>query len=113
MFERRPSKAEIRSRLQSEVEAFLKKGGQIQKVQMGETGLVDGRYPLGRGYIERPKTAATERTPVPELLAAIDSRRSKSRKPSSSRGSQTRRSVKQKTLYDDFGEPVRKVWIEE
>ncbi len=110
MFERRPSKAELRSRLKAEVEAFVNKGGQIQQVKMGESGLVDGRYPLGRAYMERP--AAPDRTPVPELLVAIDSRR-KSTKPASPQRGKSRRTPSQKTVYDDFGEPLRKIWVEE
>lgn len=110
MFEHRPSKAELRSRMKAEVEAFLNKGGQIQQVKMGESGLIDGRYPLGRAYVERP--AITDRTPVPELLAAIDSRR-KTAKPAHAQRPKNRRAPSQKTVYDDFGEPLRKIWIEE
>ena len=56
---------------------------------------------------------SVKRTHVPEVIAAIEARRKDKliHKPStkSSRTSRRRR----KTIYDDFGEALRTVWVEE
>ncbi len=54
-----------------------------------------------------------ERTLVPEVVAAIEKRRQSLRK----RTPEPRRSrlprPRRKTIYDDFGEPLRRVWVED
>lgn len=109
MFKKRPTKAELRDQLNAEVSQFLQKGGKIQCVDMGESGLVDGRYTQYKGGFER--TQPQERTPVHGLLATIDSRRKQKSRPI---GATTKRSTPQKkVIYDDFGEPIRTIWVED
>ena len=52
------------------------------------------------------------RTPVPEVVAAIEARRlaKKSRAPQRQRRLPHPR---RKVIYDDFGEPLRRIWQEE
>lgn len=109
MFKKRPTKAELRSQLSSQVDQFIKHGGKIQEVEMGETGLIDGRYNTHRSGQSAPK--AQERTPVHGLLAQIDARR-KSSKQKTSKNLRAR-TQKKKIIYDDFGEPVRTIWTDE
>lgn len=108
MLKKHPTKAELRDQLNAEVEQFLQKGGEIQEVKMGETGLIDGRYSQQKNHFER--SAPQARTPVHGLLATIDSRRKSKEKLRHS----TKKSLpKKKIIYDDFGEPVRTVWVNE
>lgn len=108
MNKKSPTKAEIRQKLQAEVANFLQKGGAITQVQMGESGLVDGRYSSLKPTFGKSQT--TERTPVAGLLAVIDSRKkSKSRTVTATT---PRRAPKKQVIYDDFGEPLRTVWVE-
>ena len=53
------------------------------------------------------------RTLVPEVVAAIEARRKEQmkRKPAPKRSRLPR--PRRKVIYDDFGEPLRRVWIEE
>jgi len=106
------SKADIRDQLRRETERFLKHGGSVEHVPQGVSGRDPGDPPLylNRRVFLEPKTP---RTPVPEVVAAIESRRRNKpvRKPTRKRSRlpQPRR----KTIYDDFGEPLRRVWIED
>lgn len=109
MFKKRPSKSELRDQLNAEVAQFLKKGGEIEQVEMGESALIDGRYNLHKSTLDRP--SPQERTPIHGLLSTIDSRR-KGKVPATK--NQPRIKVpKEKVIYDDFGEPVRTVWVDE
>jgi len=106
------SKADIRNQLQQETEYFLKRGGNVESVPQGISGKEPGDAPLflNRRLFLEPRT---KRTLVPEVVAAIEARRKEkfTHKPQrkGSRLPQPRR----KTIYDDFGEPVRKVWVDE
>ncbi|MGH1432318.1 MAG: hypothetical protein ACRBB4_14510 [Neptuniibacter sp.] len=108
MFKKKATKSEIRNQLQAEVSMFLQNGGSIQQVEMGASGLVDGKYSSLKSSFE--KTAPQSRTPVHGLLATIDNRK-KRNQPTSAAKSKKRPT--QKVIYDDFGEPVRTVWVEE
>ncbi len=106
------SKAEVRAELEQETERFLKRGGEVNNIPNGVSGKEPGDAPLflnRRLFIEPP----TPRTPVPEVVAAIEARR---RVPPR-RGAMRKRSrlpqPRRKVIYDDFGEPLRKVWVED
>ncbi|MFV8816617.1 hypothetical protein [Haliea sp. E17] len=106
------SKAELRAELESATEHFLQKGGQVQQIPNGTSGKGpdDPLLFLNQRLFTEPKS---ERTPVPEVIAAIEARRrerfKRSPEPKRSRLPRPRRKV----IYDDFGEPLRKVWVED
>ncbi len=107
------SKAEIRAKLEAEVDRFLRGGGQVQNVPQGTSGKDPGDPPLflNRRLFIEPKAT---RTPVPEVVAAIEARRKANlahRK--TSRKGRRATSRRRKVIYDDFGEPLRKVWLED
>jgi hypothetical protein len=111
--EKPKSKAELRAELEREINAYLHRGGTVQRVAHG----ISGQDALQR---PRPPTAQlftrarVERTPVNDVIAAIEARRAALRtrsRPSSPRQRSPRR--RQDWLYDDFGEPLRRVWVEE
>lgn len=108
MFSKKPTKSELRNQLSAEVSQFLKEGGAIKQVEMGASGLVDGKYNSLKGTFD--KSSQTTRTPVHGLLATIDSRRGQKTKAVSKT---TNKAPKKKVIYDDFGEPIRTVWIDE
>lgn len=108
MFKKKPTKAELRNQLQAEVSVFLKNGGAIKQVEMGETGLVDGKYSSLKSNFEKSPTQT--RTPIHGLLATIDNRRKSGKHPTTIK---TKKSTKKKVIYDDFGEPLRTVWVVE
>lgn len=106
------SKADTRAALQLEVERFLERGGNVQDIPQGVSGKEPGDPPvfLNRRLFIEPKEP---RTAVPEVVAAIEARRKArmQRRPAPKRRRlpQPRRKI----IYDDFGEPLRKVWVED
>ena len=53
------------------------------------------------------------RTLVPEVVAAIEERRKALLKRTPKGRRQRSPQPRRKVIYDDFGEPLRKVWIDE
>ncbi|MFK7975791.1 MAG: hypothetical protein AB8C02_06620 [Halioglobus sp.] len=105
------SKADIRETLQAQMDQFLQDGGSVNKIGQGISGQNPGDPPvfLNRRLFIEPKE---KRTLVPEVVAAIEARRKEkfARKPArKGRRAQPRR----KTIYDDFGEPLRRVWTDD
>jgi hypothetical protein len=106
------SKDDIRAELNAEMEQFLEGGGNVESVPQGISGKDPGDPPvfLNKRLFVEPKTP---RTLVPEVVAAIEARRLARLKrkptPKRSRAPKPRR----KTIYDDFGEPLRKVWVDD
>ena len=105
---RKPTKAQLREMLSQEIGAFENDGGQIESVQSGVTGVQGGPLKAQEPVIfDGPKE---ERSYVNDVVAAIDSRKKKSKKPAKSPVNKT---PKKKLIYDDFGEPLRWVWEDE
>lgn len=106
------SKADMRAELERELEQFLQQGGQVENIPQGISGKNPGDAPLflNRRLFIEPRGS---RTPLPEVVAAIEARRKlkprRDSQPKRKRIAQPRR----KLIYDDFGEPLRKVWVEE
>ena len=105
------SKADIRDALLAETERFLKQGGNVETIERGISGKDPQDAPLflNRRLFLEPRS---KRTLVPEVVAAIEARRKEKfvRKPS--RKGRLAKSQR-KVVYDDFGEPRRRVWVEE
>jgi hypothetical protein len=105
-----PTKQDVRKRLEKQVAAFLSEGGKVQELKTGESAY-DRRTipPITPPVFEARQTS---RTPLNDVIAALDARRAEKR----SRTKIVRRRTpkrKKQVVYDDFGEPLRVVWIEE
>ena len=105
------SKATIRREREQATQKFLQVGGEVDNVPRGATAWEPGtRPPPSRPLFTEPPS---ERTPVPEVVATIEARREalkSSRKPGSKPG---RKRSRKQLIYDDFGEPLRHVWVED
>lgn len=104
---KRPTKREVRSQLDQEIDDFLKQGGAVQEMPHGASGLVDGRY----GQALTFEGGSEQRTPVNDALKNINQRKKQNRVKSAARPA-TPKKPRKKVIYDDFGEPVRVVWEE-
>jgi hypothetical protein len=106
------TKEEIRDELQRATDRFLQQGGEVKNVPRGISGKDPGEPPvfLNRRLFIEPRS---KRTLVPEVVAAIEARR----KEKPRRGPLPKRSrlpkPRRKTIYDDFGEPLRRVWVDD
>jgi hypothetical protein len=91
--------------MDNEVDQYLNKGGEVREFQRGESGLVNGKLNDRSSGFEQGKQ---KRTPLIDQLKAVDERK----KPVGSTTPVKSSRPKKKIIYDDFGEPIREVWIE-
>lgn len=101
------TKADLRKQLQRQINQYLSQGGKVDWVPAGKSGR-DDNSPLKTVLFDAPKEP---RTYVNDLVASIDQRK-KPRKPEH-KPRKNRPTGHYKTIYDDFGEPIRKVWVDE
>ena len=105
MIKPKTTKRDTREELESLVDQFIKKNGTIQQVDMGESGLVDGKYNTSHIGFNEPKQ---DRTPLNHVVAAIQQRKHNK----SPVVTTPKKRPKKKIIYDDFGDPLRWVWEE-
>ena len=99
------TKAQKRAALDKEMEKYLSKGGEVQEVEQGKSGLENPTQAfLPALFNEKIAT----RTDARSALNQIDARKKKPKKP-------VHQPKRQKKIpvYDDFGEVLRWVWAEE
>ena len=113
MVKKVPTKAEIRASLEQETRRYLDSGGEVQEIPRGTSGS-DASKPIKFQSSSLFAEPPSRRTFLPEVVAAIESRRSqlKRNRHATPKRNQLRR-PRRKTVYDDFGEPIRKVWVDE
>ena len=87
---------------------FIEHGGTIEQVPQGVSGR-EADAPPQRGTRELFIEPKATRTQIPEVLAALDARRRTPKRQPQRSG----RGPRKKLIYDDFGEPLRHVWVEE
>ncbi len=85
---------------------YVEGGGEIQQVQRGVSGR-EHPHTLSTVLFDTPRQP---RTPVGDIIADIEARRKPARRPSAAKMAGQPRL---KILYDDFGEPLRRVWVED
>ena len=105
-----PSKNDLRKRLQRQTAAFLSSGGKVEELKVGESAYDRGEIPPSPPLFEARQP--TSRTPLTDVIAALDARREAKR----TRTKVVRRRTpkrRRQVVYDDFGEPLRVVWVEE
>ena len=104
-----PSKKELRESLERDLQKFINSGGDVTEVPRGVSGreTADGVLKADRWQMDKSNG---ERTQIPEVLKALDSRKgpvSRTAKPA------PKKRPRKKLIYDDFGEPLRWVWVDE
>lgn len=104
MFSNRPTKKQLRQEHERKIAEFLANGGEIQKIRTGASGLIDGNYNTRHIRLYGSRSG---HTPLPAVVAAIDARKHK--KPCVK--SPPTPTSYARVIFDDFGEPVRTVWI--
>jgi hypothetical protein len=113
MVKKLPTKAEMRAALEQETRRYLKSGGKVEQVPRGVSGTDPARAQAfhSGALFNQPRAP---RTFLPDVVAAIENRRGQlKRKHRPVRKRSRLPSPRRKIIYDDFGEPIRKVWIEE
>ena len=103
---KRPTKVELRSEIDQQVADYLEQGGNVEHVDRGTSAVQyrDGPIKPTTVLFDQPRA---ERTLLPDVVAALESRR----KPVKPETKKRRRQQAEKVpVYDDFGEVIRWVW---
>jgi len=106
------TKEDVRAALEQETARFLQRGGAVENVPRGVSGKDPGDPPIflnRRLFVEPP----APRTPVPEVVAAIEARRRLPPRRNQTRKRSRLPQPRRKIIYDDFCEPLRKVWVDD
>jgi len=99
------TRRQLHDELQSQIDDFLNQGGAVNEVPRGLSGRPYANGPLMSIFEGQ---SHEDRTPLPNVVAAIEARR----KPQLLQKSQKLRPRK-KVILDDFGQPLRWEWVEE
>ncbi|GAB1264435.1 hypothetical protein NBRC116493_12790 [Aurantivibrio infirmus] len=100
------SKAQERNEIESQINRFLKNGGNVKSIESGVSGREIGSYKLAPVAFSEPKES---RTPLTDEVKAIEARKSQKRIPASAQKPKRPRKV---LITDDFGEPLRWSWTD-
>jgi hypothetical protein len=112
MVKKLPTKSEQRAQLEQEMDDYLLDGGKVDEVPTGTSGKDPSKPPVylaGRLFSEPPSS----RTYVPEVVAAIEARRQEKTSRPAAKKSTRSPQPRKKVIYDDFGEPLRTVWVDD
>lgn len=98
------TKAQARSELEQQIQHYLQEGGVVHDVPRGVSGHQDNRNLFGHLGENPPRQ---ERTPLDDVVKTLEARKH----PQSAGKKHTR--PRKKLITDDFGEPLRWVWVDE
>lgn len=98
------TRREMHQELEQQITDYLQSGGQVQEVPRGLSGRADATGPLVNIF---DGSSHEDRTPLPEVVAAIEARK----KPGSDKPHKKR--PRKRVILDDFGQPLRWEWVED
>ncbi|GAA6133479.1 hypothetical protein NBRC116188_02680 [Oceaniserpentilla sp. 4NH20-0058] len=99
-----PTKADKRAELNAEMERFLAKGGKVDSVPQGISGRENPEKALTPALFAEKASA---RTDARNALKSLDARKA------SKTSQKSHKRPTKKPVYDDFGELLRWVWVDE
>lgn len=99
------TKAQIRAEIEAQIETYLSSGGEVNSVPRGTSGNTDNSNLFSSSTSFEPKQ---ERTPVNDIVKELEERK----KIKTSTSPKKRTAPKRKLITDDFGEPIRWVWLD-
>ena len=107
MVKKIPSKADLREELNAQLDTFLNKGKNIAQIPRGVSSRDGATEPLKADNWQMD-SKKTEWTFLPEVVDTLEKRRQE--KPNTLA---KKSRPKRKLIYDDFGEPLRWVWVDD
>ncbi len=101
-----PTKEECRAEISRQVDSYLASGGEVKSIPNGTSGNADNVNLFTRAASFEPRQ---ERTPVTDVIKTLEERKNSKGRQLKSR----RVGPRKKLITDDFGEPVRWVWVDD
>lgn len=97
------TKAEIRAEIDAQIQQYLSKGGQVNKIPNGISGRNEQENVFTKSSDDKPKQT---RTPLDDVVQALEARKKQKTVKTPSAPTKPRKQL----IKDDFGEPIRWVW---
>ena len=96
----------LRQDILRKTEEYIARGGQIKKLRSGESA---ERADRPRRKAEFVGTDSSQQSDLTEVILEIDKRKTNFKKPPPV---SSKPAPRKKIIYDDFGEPLREIWVE-
>lgn len=100
------TKAQIRAEIDDQINQYLATGGEVKRIASGISGNQTNTNLFSTSTTFEPRQ---ERTPVTDLIKQVEQRRKIKPETPSKNTSRPRK----KLITDDFGEPIRWVWVDQ
>jgi hypothetical protein len=104
------TKHQLRKEIERQTQNFLGAGQQVAEIPKGVSSRDEAATPLRPEKWHMEKSSA-DRTYVPEVIEALDQR--KQNKTAVKTTPKRVKKPRKRLIYDDFGEPLRWVWVDE
>jgi hypothetical protein len=109
LIKKTPSKADLRNELDKQMDEFLNKGKNVAEIPRGVSSRDGADKPL-RADTWQMDSSKGNWTYLPEVVDSLEKRRqTKAVKPEVKKLKRPKKVL----MYDDFGEPLRWVWVDE
>lgn len=97
-----PTKADIRSEMERQIQQYLNQGGAVEDVPRGQSGCENNHNPFSQYSTDR---SVQGRTPLAHVVKTLEERKHPA--------TPAKKRPKRRLIKDDFGEPLRWVWVED
>lgn len=104
-----PSKADLRRELEDQLQQFLHAGKEVKQIPKGVSGKETGAN-FHKPMQWQMEKSEGERTYLPDVVQRLDERKQPKPRVASRH---VRKRARKKLVYDDFGEPLRWVWVDD
>ena len=109
MINKPKSKHQLREEIARQTQQFLGAGQQVAEIPKGVSSRDEAAAPLRPEKWHMEKSNG-DRTYVPEVIEALEQRKQNK---VVSKTSKRVKKPRKRLIYDDFGEPLRWVWVDE
>ena len=108
MIKKPKTKKQLRCEIEQQIQSFLTTGQDVNQIPRGVSSHDDAQKPLPAEKWHMEKSNS-ERTYIPEVIDALEKRK----QPKIAKPAQKPKKPRKKLIYDDFGEPLRWIWVDE
>ncbi|MBT8149136.1 MAG: hypothetical protein KJO24_04355 [Gammaproteobacteria bacterium] len=112
MIKKPASKSDIRAEIERQTQKFLQRGCAVDEIPKGVSSrdTAAGPFKAEQWHLEKSQT---ERTYLTDIVDNLESRKQQKSKVPASGDAKRRKRPRRRLIYDDFGEPLRWVWVDE
>ena len=112
MIKKPATKSELRHEIERQTRKFLQHGQLVNEIPKGVSSRDGAAGPLQKESWHMEKSQSG-RTYLTEVVDSLEQRKQSKAKAAPSANSSRPKKPRRRLIYDDFGEPLRWVWVDE